>query len=331
MTIRKNHKKGIINNTNWFDTDGNLISAHGGGVSRFQGNYYLYGPGYAKNPGGYANFDDFLFMENKMKGYHNSDPKTWEPIFDGFNVYASKDLVNWQYGGKAYPPPERGWNRLHASHRPHVIYNDKTRKYVMFCYYYVYYPGCFLMVLTSGNPTGPFVKHSVVEVGSINGHLGDLNVFKDDHGRAYLIYDDTSFNIRIDRLTDDYLDSLKDGVVVMERKQEAPAMVKYKGKFLLAASGVDAWNPTETTLVMADTIMGPYTHKQAITENNTWNSQLTDMVYIEESDTVMVMFDQWFVPDKKNIDKSRYLWLPLEFNPESGKAKVKYLERWVPY
>jgi hypothetical protein len=42
------------------------------------------------------------------------------------------------------------------------------------------------------------------------------------------------------------------------------------------------------------------------------------------------MFDQWLTPDVNNIDRSRYLWLPMTFDPESGEIKLHYLEQWDP-
>jgi hypothetical protein len=74
------------------------------------------------------------------------------------------------------------------------------------------------MVAISDSPIGPFKHVGVVDAGSSNRHVGDMNVFKDTDGSAYVIYDDTGFDIRIDRLSDDYLTSNKDGILLMSRK-----------------------------------------------------------------------------------------------------------------
>jgi hypothetical protein len=58
------------------------------------------------------------------------------------------------------------------------------------------YPGCLLMVAASHSSTGPFEHVGVVEAGSSDGHIGDTNVFKDEDGSDYVIYDDTGSNIR---------------------------------------------------------------------------------------------------------------------------------------
>ena len=310
----------VKNNSEWYDTNGRLISAHGGGITRVSNTFYWYGASYARNPQG--------FFGKKIK--YTPDPDTWERYFDGFNVYSSQDLVNWSYEGKALSAPKKGWCRLYGSHRPHVVYNEETLKFVMFFYYYPVYPGCMLMVAYSDAPTGPFKIKAFIETGSASGHTGDMNVFKDKNGKAYIVYDDCSFNILIDRLTDDYYSSLKDGVLVMERKQEAPAMIRYQEKYFVTASGVKEWNPTETTLVFAERPLGPYSQKQIISQNNTWNSQITDLIHIPQCDSVMAMCDQWFVPDSNDINQSRYLWLPLRFEKGGTTVRMHYLDIWDP-
>ena len=310
----------VQNGENWLDTDAKPISAHGGGITRVGEIYYWYGCSYVKNPEGMFNERPYVPMQ---------DPATLRRFFDGFNVYSSRDLVNWRFEGKAFFA-EKGFCTLYGSHRPHVMYNERTKKFVMHFYYYMIYPGCLLMAATSDLPTGPFVLAGVIESGSFNGHVGDMNIFNDQEGRGYVIYDDTGFDLRLDRLTDDYCGSHKDGILVMEKPQEAPAVVYYKGKYLFAGSGVEGWDPTETTLVYADSPMGPYSPKQVISCNRTWRSQITDMVHIPEADYVLVMCDQWKYPYPDNIDRSRYLWLPLRFDPQTGQARLDYRATWDP-
>ena len=133
-----------------------------------------------------------------------------------------------------------------------------------------------------------------------------MNVFKDPKtGQGYVIYDDTRFDILIDSLSDDYLISKKNGKLLFKKKQESPAMVYYKGKYILVASGVDGFGPTETVLAYADNPLGQFTEKVIITKDRSWKSQVTDMFVIPDKDFILLMFDQWLVPDPKNIDRSR--------------------------
>ena len=57
---------------------------------------------------------------------------------------------------------------------------------------------------------------------------------------------------------------------------------------------------------------------------------MTDLIYLKESDTVMALCDQWWIPDRSGINKSRYLFLPLYLDPETGKVKMRYVEKWNP-
>jgi len=167
-----------------------------------------------------------------------------------------------------------------------------------------------------------------------------MNVFKDDDGKAYVIYCDHGehgvkgskrlYAIRIDSLSDDYLTSNKDGAVVFDSGCEAPAMVKYKGKYIAVASGVHGWAGSEAVCAIADSPLGKYKRQKDVSKQKTWNSQVTDLIYLEESDTVMVLCDQWWIPDKSDIEKSRYLFLELNLDPKKGKVKMKYHEKWNP-
>ena len=321
ITAAHSDRTELKNFTDWSDTDGNYISAHAGGMLKVGDTYYWYGGEMGINPGG---------MFNQRVYFPGDDPKTWRRFFDGYNVYTSKDLKNWTFSGQAMKAPEKGFLSLYISGRPHVIFNEKTQKYVMYHYYYPIYPGCLLMSATSDSPLGPFENHQVVEAGSPNGHVGDMNVFRDVDGTGYVMYDDTSFDIRVDSLTEDYVLSNKEGIKVLDRHQEAPAMVYYKGKYLLATSGVDGFGATQTTLVVGDSPTGPFSEKIVISEDNSWGSQITDMIVIPEADYILVMFDQWLTPDPDNIDRSRYLWLPMTFDPETHTAKLHYMENWDP-
>ena len=46
--------------------------------------------------------------------------------------------------------------------------------------------------------------------------------------------------------------------------------------------------------------------------------------------TVMALCDQWWIPDKSDINKSRYLFLPLYLDSKSGTVKMEYREQWDP-
>lgn len=311
----------VTNGTDWVDVDGRPIMAHEGDLARFDGVFYWYGSSYENNPQGKFDVSD-------------------GPVWNGVQVYRSTDLVNWTYRGVCLPRPENGWGKLGATGRPHVIYNESTKKYVMWYRWYLHVPASFLMVAVADHPEGPFTSLGPREMGTANGFASDMNVFQEDDGKAYVIYcdhgghgvkgDTPTYAIRIDSLSDDYLTSNRDGVVVFDKGCEAPAMIKHKGKYIAVASGVHGWAGSDTVCATAEAPLGPWKSQGKISEQKTWSSQVTDLIHLEESDTIMALCDQWWIPDKADINQSRYLFLPLLLDPETGKVKMEYREKWNP-
>jgi hypothetical protein len=303
----------IKNNSDWLDTDGNPVFAHDGGISRFADKFYWYGSNYAGNPSG-------LYGTQ----YANKN--------NGFNLYTSDDLYNWKYEGVVLEVPQSGWGSVGTSHRAHVIYNDKTGKYVMWFFHFPErYPDVMATVAVADKPTGPFKLLGKRKTAAPNGYAQDLNVFKDEDGKAYLVYDDGRRNIRVDLLSDDYLNSSGRTVIALKPTHEAPAMVKYKGKYIVAGSGVLGWSGTETHYAVADSPLGPYTEKRRMSEERTWDSQITDFVYLKESNVLFAMCDSWWNPDGKDLNKSRYFWLPVSFDPKTNTAKMYFRQEWNPF
>jgi hypothetical protein len=230
-----------------------------------------------------------------------------------------------------------------ATGRGHVIYNEETKKYVMWYRWFVAMPASFLCVATADHPEGPFTPHGPRQMGTSTGFGSDMNVFQDEDGKAYVIYCDHNapgakpesaggwrYAIRIDSLSDDYLTSNREGVLVFDRGCEAPAMVKHRGKYIAVASGVHGWAGSDTKCATADSPLGTWTKQADISEQRTWSSQVSDLIYLKESDIVMALCDQWWIPDKADIDKSRYLFLPLDIDAKTGRAKMEYRQAWDP-
>jgi hypothetical protein len=44
----------------------------------------------------------------------------------------------------------------------------------------------------------------------------------------------------------------------------------------------------------------------------------------------VALCDQWWIPDRQDINKSRYLLLPIELDPETGIARMGYKKEWPP-
>ena len=176
----------------WNDTDGNPINAHGGGILYHEGTYYWYG-------------------EYKKGKTILPEWATWECYrtdVTGVSCYSSKDLLNWKFEGIVLPAvkDDQGHD-LHTSkvlERPKVIYNPKTKKFVMWAHVEsADYSKACAGVAISDSPTGEFTY-----LGSFrpNGAMSrDQTVFVDDDGRAYHFYSsENNATLYISELTDDY-------------------------------------------------------------------------------------------------------------------------------
>lgn len=91
----------------WADNEGRHINAHGGGILLHEGRYYWFG---------------------EHKSDHTSN------AIVGITCYSSDDLVNWKNEGIALPVSKDNSSDIVQGcimERPKVIYNPKTKKFVM--------------------------------------------------------------------------------------------------------------------------------------------------------------------------------------------------------
>lgn len=95
----------------WLDTEGKRIQAHGGQVFYENGKYYWIG-------------------ENKDHTLGEDETWAW-----GIRLYSSTDLYNWHDEGLIVEPDlENKDSILHPLRhmdRPHILFNEKTKKYVI--------------------------------------------------------------------------------------------------------------------------------------------------------------------------------------------------------
>ena len=308
----------IRNHSIWRDTQGNLIDCHEGGILRVGDTFYWYGRAYKGHKTG-------------MYGKEGAKFRC------GLNVYSSTDLVNWNCRGVCLSYPASGFLTAGTWHRPRVLYHSQTGKYVL---WFFMFPtgtqyGSTLVVGTASAPTGPFT----VLTGPSFGESGDLALFQDQDGQSYMAYDDQMRrSIRVTRLTTDLLNLTRSTTIALQagggRVYEGSSMVRYKGKYIVAGSGVAGLNPTDTTYAVADSPLGPYTYKGLMSQQNTWSSQISSFLYLAESDRLIALCEQWLTgPNGERVpaEQSCQLWLPVTFDPASGAAKMEHVPQWDPW
>ena len=111
-------------------------------------------------------------------------------------------------------------------------------------------------------------------------------------------------------------------------------MVRRKGNYIVAGSGVAGLKPTDTAYAVADSPLGPYTYKGLMSQQNTWNSQISSFFYLAESDQLIALCEQWLIgPDGNTVpaELSCQLWLPVSFDPGTGVAQMHHVTQWDPW
>lgn len=119
----------------WNDTNGQHINAHGGGILYHKGLYYWFGE-------------------------HKSDHTSSALV--GVTCYSSPDLTTWTNRGVALPVVETAGHDLEKGctiERPKVIYNPRTKKFVMWFHLELKrqgYAAARTAVAVSDRPEGPY-------------------------------------------------------------------------------------------------------------------------------------------------------------------------------
>lgn len=337
----------------WFDTDGHVINAHGGGIIFHEGTYYWYGE------------------HRPERGFTTEK---------GVTCYSSDDLYNWKYEGIVLPVTENEDSPIVRGciiERPKVVYNKKTNTFVMYFHLELKgrgYAAAHVAVAVSDKATGPFkmIKNGRVNAGKwplnmtkeqINstvkpedfpewwtpewtkaikeglfvkrdfkgGQMSrDMTLFVDDNQKAYHIYSsEDNLTLHIAELTDDYLNYTGNYIRLEPGgHNEAPALLKKDGKYFMITSGCTGWDPNEARLLVADDIMGEWTlHPSPFRGKNaelSFHSQSTYILPVQgKKDAFVFMADRW-VP--ANLIDSRYVWLPILF--DNGMPVLKYFKEW---
>lgn len=314
----------------WYDTDGNIINASDGGVIFFDGKYHWYGMAFRPLP--------FI-----------SGPHGGQMTDIGVVMYESSDLYNWKYEGVILAVSGDPSSELYSPmrfERPKIIYNEKTKQFVLWCHY-VKYPGNHgsgdgegemgLAVCDTVNGkykwlgyTRPIDKKGVVR---------DMTVYKDFDGSAYLIYDrhvTTEENgksvadrcLHVVKLSEDYL-SFSDKYKRIDAAawREAPVVTYKNGYYYIITSGLTGWETNQARAFKAkhllnewedigDPCVDDFTH-------TTFNTQGSNAFCVEGTDTQIIMLERH---NTGNFLESSYVWLPVEFNDNT--VSLKYTKEW---
>lgn len=288
----------------WYDTAGRVIEAHGGGMIQVGDTYYWVG-------------------ENKDGG---------TGIHRSINIYASKDLVNWQLRNDTLSASLTGnqdFGPNKVIERPKIIYNDSTHKYVMYSHIEnPFYSYSRIGVATSDTVDGDY---TYVNSYSPNNNMSrDSTVFKDTDGKAYLISSGSNnATLYVYRLSSDYLTVEAQVNQFTNQYRESPAVIKKDGKYVFFSSGLSGWATNQNKYMVCDTMAGPCTNNGTGWTNfgswNTYNTQTTYVLPITSGNNTFYMYmgDRW---NGNTLDRSTYVWLP--FTVSDLNFSLDWNSRW---
>lgn len=298
----------IRNGIFWKDTAGAPIFSQGGGMLKIGERYYWYGVKYAEAVS-YA-----------------SAPGAPAPAphFAAVTAYSSTDLVNWTFEGEVMKDlPGKLADPDAWIGRMGVVYNQRTRKYVLLTQYGSKRGGAGVLFASSDNPAGPFVverlQARIENVASPTS--GDQTVFVDDDGQPYLVFSNNGDRRRL------YVAPLRGSdflnVEAATQVYHAPgggregnAMFKYRGLYYFCSSDLHGWNASRSYCMTAPRIAGPYTPEKLIAGTGADFSHVSQNgffipVHGKSGTTILYAGDRWsnFAGNGQGYN----IWVPLSF------------------
>jgi hypothetical protein len=288
----------ITNGTQFTDTNGNVVHAHGGGVIKVGSYYYWFG-------------------ENR-----NADN-----TFRAVSVYRSTDLRNWEFRNNVLTQSSHSELQVANIERPKVIFNSSTGQYVMWMHKENGrdYGEARAAVATAGTIDGNYTWRGSFR--PLDYMSRDITLFKDDDGTAYMISAaNENADLHVYRLTSDYLQ-------VSSRVQrlwpgswrEAPAMFKRNGVYFLLTSGATGWNPNQQKYATANSVTGTWSSLANVGDATAFDSQTAFVLPVQGSQTTSYLYlgDRWAGATGGAVNESRYVWLPLNF-PSNTTMTMSY-------
>ncbi len=272
----------------WNDTTGKRIEAHGGGFIQVDGTWYWVGEDKSANSGG----------------------------FKAVNCYSSKDLQNWKFERAIITPSTN--SKLAAAgrivERPKVIYNDTTKKYVMWLHWEGNnYADAEAGVFSSDTVCGSYKYESNFRPN--NNMSRDCTLFKDDDGKAYFLSAaNENADMMMYELSADYLTMARQVAKLWAgAKREAPAVFKQAGRYYFITSACTGWDPNQAQYSTATSMEGPWSALKNLANGTTYDTQSTYVIPVVGSKATTFIYagDRWQDPD---LASSKYIWLPLKVN-----------------
>lgn len=268
----------------WLDTDGKPIQAHGFSVFYNPADrlYYWYG-------------------ENKEKTDGKGTIWHW-----GVRLYTSPDLYNWSDRGLMIPPVQDDLQSpLHPTYcmdRPHIVYCEKTGKYVAWLKIMAGEIRQFFTVMQADRFEGPYAfVHKIYQ--PLQMDSGDFCLHVDEATKkAYIWFERPHFQLICATLSDSYTEvsaeysTHYDGLLP-PLTREAPTYFERGGRKYLFTSGTSGYFPNKSSVCVFDKHHGEYTDlgDPCIGDKSgtTFNAQITSVLKLPGTEQYIACADRW--------------------------------------
>ncbi|KAG5788690.1 hypothetical protein H9Q69_012246 [Fusarium xylarioides] len=219
----------------------------------------------------------------------------------------SKDLLSWEFENNLLtntnPHPDLAPDRV--IERPKAIYNEETGKYVMW------------MHVDSSN------------YGDARSGVAVSDTPCGNYETAYLVAEDRKAGTHFFQLSDNYtvVDSLVATIPYSFMSAlEAPAVVKTNGVYYFFGSHLTGWSTNDNQYTTTKDLKGTWSKPATFAPggSKTCNSQTT-FVLRTAAGKYVYMGDRW---NKNELDKSGYIWEPLDIDVEARKATMSCRTTW---
>ncbi|GEC03903.1 beta-xylosidase [Streptomyces spinoverrucosus] len=289
----------ITNGTQFTDTSGNPVHAHGGGIIKVGAYYYWFGE-------------------------HRNADNTFRYV----DAYRSTDLKNWEFRNHVLTQSTDPELAVANIERPKVMYNASTGKFVMWMHKEngSDYSEARAAVAVSDTVDGDYTWQGSFR--PLGQHMSrDITVFVDTDGTGYMISAAReNYDLHIYRLTSDYT-----GIAALVADpwhgghREAPALFKRNGVYFMLTSGATGWNPNQQQYATATSITGPWTAMTNVGDSTAYGSQTTYVLPVQGTSGTAYLYlgDRWGNSFGGTVNDSRYVWLPLTF-PTSRSMSMSW-------
>jgi len=290
----------IKNGDFWLDTDGNRIEAHGAGLIKVDDAWYWVG-------------------EDKSQNSAN---------FKAVNCYRSTDLSHWEFRNAIIT--RQTSTDLNAAdriiERPKVVYNDSTKKYVM----WLHWDGQNYVTAEAGVFTSDTVDGNYTQIRHFqpNGNMSrDDTLFKDDDGKAYFLSaSNNNADLSLYALTDDYTDVQKQIATLWAGSyREAPAIMKAGSTYFIVNSAATNWDPNQQKYATSAAMDGSFSSLSNVGDGTGYDTQTAFIIPVVGTKTTTYIYagDRWQDPD---LVSSKYIWLPLKVS--GTKLVMDWYDTW---